>query len=51
VEINKVSENIGDIMKASAKERLGHYELKQQKLWFDEECPKLLDQKKQAKLH
>jgi hypothetical protein len=29
----------------------GHYELKKHKPWFDEECSKLLDQRKQARLH
>jgi hypothetical protein len=37
-------------MKASATESLGYYELKQHKSWFDEECSKLLDQSKKAKL-
>jgi hypothetical protein len=37
-------------MKASATESLGYYELKQHKPWFDEECSKFLDQRKQAKL-
>jgi len=37
-------------MKASAKERLGYYELKQHKPWLDEECSKLLDQRKQVTL-
>jgi hypothetical protein len=29
---------------------LGYYELKQHKTWFDEECSKLLNKRKQAKL-
>jgi hypothetical protein len=33
----------------SAKESLGLYEKKQHKPWFDEECSKFLDQRKQAK--
>jgi hypothetical protein len=37
-------------MKASATETVGNYDLKQHKPWFDEECSKLLDQRKQAKL-
>jgi hypothetical protein len=37
-------------MHISAKESLGCYELKQHKPWFDEECLKLLDERKQAKL-
>jgi hypothetical protein len=35
----------------SAKESLGYHELKKHKPWFDEGCSKLLDQRKQAKLH
>jgi hypothetical protein len=34
----------------SATESLGYYELKQHKPWFDEECTKLVDQRKPAKL-
>jgi hypothetical protein len=30
--------NIKDVIKLSATESLGLYELKQHKLWFDEEC-------------
>jgi hypothetical protein len=37
-------------IKISAKESLGSYELKKNKLWFDEGCSKLLDQRKLAKL-
>jgi hypothetical protein len=37
-------------MKASDIEGLGYYVLKRHELWFDEECSKLLDQSKQAKL-
>jgi hypothetical protein len=37
-------------MKISAKESLGYFDLKNIKPWFDEECSKLLDQRKQAKL-
>jgi hypothetical protein len=29
---------------------LGYYEWKKHEAWFDEECSKLLDQRKQAKL-
>jgi len=35
-------------MKASAMQNLGYYELKQHKPWFDDECSKLLDQRKQT---
>jgi hypothetical protein len=34
----------------SAKESLGYCELKKHKPWFDEECSKLIDQKKEANL-
>jgi hypothetical protein len=34
----------------SAKESVGHLELRTYKPWFDEGCSKLLDQRKQAKL-
>jgi hypothetical protein len=50
VKINIVWETIKENIKISAKESLGYYELKQHKPWFDEGCPKLLDQRKQAKL-
>jgi hypothetical protein len=32
------------------KESLGWYELKQRKPWFDEECLRFLDQRKQAEM-
>ena len=47
-DINKAWENITKNIKTSAKVSLGLHELKQQKLWFDEECLGFLDQKKQA---
>jgi hypothetical protein len=37
-DIHRVWENIKEIIKSSAKESLGPYELKQHKPWFDEEC-------------
>jgi hypothetical protein len=37
-------------MIASATESVGYYDLKQHRPWFDEECSKLLDQRKQEKL-
>jgi hypothetical protein len=46
---NRAWENIRENMKALVTESLGYYELKQQKPWFDEECSKLLDERKQAK--
>jgi hypothetical protein len=50
VDINKAWENIRENIKIQAKESPGHYELKQHKLWFDEECSKLLYKKKQSRL-
>jgi hypothetical protein len=37
-------------IKISTKDGLGYYELKKHKPWFNEGCPKLLDQRKQASL-
>jgi uncharacterized protein (DUF927 family) len=37
-------------MNTSAEDNLGHHRLKQNKPWFDDECLKLIDQRKQAKL-
>jgi hypothetical protein len=34
----------------SAERNLGYYEFKNHKPWFDKGCPKLLDERKQAKL-
>jgi hypothetical protein len=36
--------------KISAKECIGHCEAKRHKPWFDEECSKLVDRRKQVKL-
>jgi hypothetical protein len=49
-DINRAWENIKERIKISAKESLGLYERKQHKPWFDEECSKFLDQRKQAKM-
>jgi hypothetical protein len=43
-------EGITENTEASATESLGYYELKQHKPLYVEECSKLLEQKKQAKL-
>jgi hypothetical protein len=51
VEINSAWETITENIQISAKESLGYFELKKHKPWFDEGCSKLLDQRKQAKLH
>jgi hypothetical protein len=50
VEINSVWETIRKNIQISAKERVGYFELKKHKPWFDEGCSKLLDQRKPAKL-
>jgi hypothetical protein len=50
VEINSAWEMIRENIKISAKDSLGYCELKKRKPWFDEACPKLVDQRKQAKL-
>jgi hypothetical protein len=49
-DINRAWENINESIKISAKESLGLYERKQHKPWFDKECSKFLDQRKQAKM-
>jgi hypothetical protein len=50
VEINSAWETIRGTITISAKERLGYFELKKPRPWFDEGCPELLDQRKQAKV-
>jgi len=50
VDINKAWESIRENIKALATEILGYYELKQHKPWFDNKCPKLLDQREQTEL-
>jgi len=42
-DINRAWENIKENIKTSAKESLGHCELKQHETWFDEECSRFLD--------
>jgi hypothetical protein len=44
--LGKYRENI----KTSAKENLGYQKLKHNKPWFDDDCSKLIDQQKQAKV-
>jgi hypothetical protein len=46
VEINSAWEMIRENIKISAIESLGNFELKKHKLWFDEGCSKLADQRK-----
>jgi hypothetical protein len=43
-------ENIRENIMTSAKDNLGYYRLKHNKPWFDDECSKLIDQKKHAQL-
>jgi hypothetical protein len=38
VDMTSVWESTRENIKASARERLGYYELKKHKPWFDEEC-------------
>jgi hypothetical protein len=49
-EIDNAWESIRENIKTSAKENLGYQKLKHNKTWFDDECSKLIDQWKQAKL-
>jgi hypothetical protein len=50
VDMNRAWENIRQNIKISANASLGHYELKQHKPWFDEECLKSLDRRKWTEL-
>jgi len=49
-DVDRTWENIKENIKPSTKESLGLHELKQNKLWFDEECLCFLDQKKRSKM-
>jgi hypothetical protein len=49
-DINNVWKSIRESVETSAKDNLGYHRLKQNKPWFDDECSKLIDQRKQAKL-
>jgi hypothetical protein len=49
-DINNAWKSIREIIKTSAKENLGYQKLKHNKPWFDDECSKLTDHRKQAKL-
>jgi hypothetical protein len=49
--MNRAWENIRENIKTSAKDSLGDYELQQHKPSFDDECLKLTERRKQAKLH
>jgi hypothetical protein len=50
VEINSAWETIRENIKIIAKASLGYFELNKHDPWFDEGCPELLYQRKQAKL-
>jgi hypothetical protein len=50
VDMNRAWKNIRENIKKSATDSLGHYELQQHKPRFDDECSKLIDRRKQAKL-
>jgi hypothetical protein len=50
IDINSAWETNRENIEISAKENLGYYELKKHKPWFDKECSKLLDQRKQVKM-
>jgi hypothetical protein len=49
-DVNRAWDNIRENIKISARESLRYCESKHRKQWFDEECSKLVDQRKQAKL-
>ena len=49
-DVDRTWENIKENIKTSAKVSLDLHELKQNKPWFDEECPGFLDQKQRAKM-
>jgi len=50
LDINSAWESIRENIKTSVKENLGYHRLKHNKPWFHDECSKLIDQWKQAKL-
>jgi hypothetical protein len=49
-DINNAWESIRENIKTLAKDNLGYQELKYNKPWFDDECSKLIYQRKQANL-
>jgi hypothetical protein len=49
--ITRAWENIKENIRTSAKESLGLCELNKQEPWLCKECLRLLDQRKQAKMH
>jgi hypothetical protein len=50
LDINIAWESMRDNIKTSAKDNLGDHSLKHNKPGFDDECSKLIDQRKEAKL-
>jgi hypothetical protein len=50
MDINRTWETIRENIRISVKERIGLCETKSYKPWFNEECLKLVDRRKQAKL-
>jgi hypothetical protein len=50
IHVLHVSKRIRENIKTSAKDNLGYQKLKHNKPWFDDDCSKSLDQRKQAKL-
>jgi hypothetical protein len=49
-DINNARKSIRENIKISAKDNLGYQKIKHNKPWIDDECSKLIDQQKQAKL-
>jgi hypothetical protein len=49
-DINNAWESIKENIKNSAKSNAGYHSLKLKKPWFDDECSKFIDQRKQFKL-
>jgi hypothetical protein len=50
LDVNSAWKTIRENIKITAKESLNYYELKNNKLWFEEDGSKLLAKRKQAKL-
>jgi hypothetical protein len=50
LDTSSARESIRENIKTSAKENIGYHKLKHNKSWFDYECTKLIDQRKQDKL-
>jgi lipoate-protein ligase A len=49
-DVNNAWESIRENIETSAKDNLGYQKLTHNKPWFDDECSKLIDRRKQAKL-